>query len=127
MCFAKYLIIVMIDLAFDLLQCRSGEPGLYSQYDCKCEEYEVADQVHKDAHIVEVKADVGEVNDRGKENERKDLINIKHLVHDVVVAEVLSLSCQLTDVLDKVGSMHKHQHVQAPFKICWTQLVLRRL
>ena len=127
MCFAKYLIIVMIDLAFDLLQCRLGEPGLYSQYDCHNEEYGVADQVHKDAHIVEVKADVGEVNDRGKENERKDLINIKHLVHDVVVAEVLSLSCQLTDVLDKVGSMHKHQHVQAPFEICWTQLVLRRL
>ena len=127
MCFAKYLIIVMIDLAFDLLHCRLGEPGLYSQYDCHNEEYGVADQVHKDAHIVEVKADVGEVNDRGEENERKDLVNIKHLVHDVVVAEVLSLSCQLTDVLDKVGSMHKHQHVQAPFEICWTQLVLRRL
>ena len=111
MCFAKYLIIVMIDLAFDLLQCRLGEPGLYSQYDCHNEEYGVADQVHKDAHIVEVKADVGEVNDRGEENERKDLVNIKHLVHDVVVAEVLSLSCQLTDVLDKVGSMHKHQYI----------------
>ena len=111
MCFAKYLIIVMIDLVFDLLQCRFGEPGLYSEYDCHNEEYEVADQVHKEAQIVEVKADVGEVNDREKEKERNDLINIKHLVHNIVMAEVLSLSCQLTDVLNKVGSMHKHQHI----------------